>query len=177
MELNPKTVRLAELLHDAIKNQEDIARLKRIDLVADLAGENPMVVLDKDLILRVLDNLLFNAVKFSPSGSLVSLKLDRPAADDALRIQVIDQGPGIPAEYRQRIFEEYEIVRANLNDVPQVGLGLSFCKQVLDAHGGTISVEDNDPQGSIFTIHLLCGGKQTAMTIDCTGRVTADERP
>jgi signal transduction histidine kinase len=69
------------------------------------------------------------------------------------RIRISDQGAGISEELHQRIFEKYE-VGERASDVPQIGLGLAFCKMVIEAHGGKIFVESNHPQGSVFTVEI-----------------------
>ncbi len=71
-----------------------------------------------------------------------------------VRIHVEDSGPGIPEEHRETIFDKFKIVASKRRDVSQVGLGLAFCKMVVEAHDGRIFMEPNDPQGSIFTVEL-----------------------
>ena len=68
-------------------------------------------------------------------------------------MQVVDFGSGVPQDLRQMIFEKYEI-GTGMPDVSQIGLGLAFCKMAIEAHSGTITVEDNHPHGSIFTVLL-----------------------
>jgi two-component system sensor histidine kinase/response regulator len=138
------------------------AESKNIELAAELSEERPpLVSLDESLFRRVLDNLLSNALKFSPSGSTVALRVDYPQAETQsqadqplVRVQVVDQGPGIPEEHRERIFDQFEIVELKKGGMRQVGLGLAFCKLAIEAHGGHISVDDNEPQGSIFTVEI-----------------------
>ncbi|MEO1508784.1 MAG: ATP-binding protein, partial [Cyanobacteria bacterium J06633_23] len=72
---------------------------------------------------------------------------------DALKLQVIDSGPGVPHELRQKIFEKYEIGTLMPN-VSQIGLGLALCKMIVTAHQGEIQVKSNQPRGSIFEITL-----------------------
>jgi len=70
-----------------------------------------------------------------------------------IKIQVIDSGPGVSETLQQKIFEKYE-VGTLMPDISQVGLGLAFCKMVIEAHQGKISVSKNEPQGAIFEIIL-----------------------
>lgn len=116
------------------------------------------VMLDPTLFGRVLDNLLSNAVKYSKTGDTVRLVIrytekagSRPAG---IRIEVQDQGPGIPDPEKARIFEQFEIIEQRQRGVSQIGLGLSFSKLAVEAHGGRISVVDNQPKGSIFVVEL-----------------------
>jgi two-component system sensor histidine kinase/response regulator len=156
--LSRSAVDVNQLVRETAEAQGAVARSGRIELTTDLPSETRFVSLDANLFRRVLDNLLSNALKFSPPGSAVALRVDYPpggaAAQPFVRIQVLDEGPGIPEEHRQRIFERYEIVRLKRKNVPQVGLGLAFCKMAVEAHGGQISVTDNEPKGSIFTVLL-----------------------
>jgi K+-sensing histidine kinase KdpD len=71
-----------------------------------------------------------------------------------VRISVLDQGPGIPEEHRSRIFDKYEIVAMKRGGTPSVGLGLAFCKMVVEAHGGRILAGANKPTGTVFTVEI-----------------------
>jgi len=66
----------------------------------------------------------------------------------------MDEGSSIPPEHRDRIFDKYEIVKLKNNGISQVGLGLAFCKMVVDAYGGQISVANNQPAGAVITVTL-----------------------
>ena len=116
------------------------------------------VMLDPTPFGRVLHNHLSNAVKYSKAGDTVRLVIQymdktrsRPAG---IRIEVQDQGPGIPDPEKARIFEQFEIIDQRQRGVSQIGLGLSFSKLAVEAHGGHISVVDNQPKGSIFVVEL-----------------------
>lgn len=146
----------------AVKNSyEPIARLKEISFLLDLPDKSNKLLLDANLWRRVLDNLVSNAVKFSPTGGNITLKvryddsgLSRNGSVPHLNLQVIDEGPGIAAEHYETIFDKFKIVATGRRDVKQVGLGLAFCKMVVEAHNGRISVCANEPRGSIFTVEL-----------------------
>jgi len=71
-----------------------------------------------------------------------------------VRIQVLDEGPGISEEHRDRIFDKFGIVALKERDISQVGLGLAFCRMVVEAHGGQIFVDANEPQGAAFTVEI-----------------------
>lgn len=108
--------------------------------------------IDSKLFYRVFDNLLSNALKFSPTkGEIVFSLLKNEKIID---IKVSDQGPGVPDEQKEKIFDTFSIVDMRHEGVSQFGLGLAFCKMVIDAHHGKISVKDNLPKGSIFHIEL-----------------------
>ncbi|MDX2217192.1 MAG: hybrid sensor histidine kinase/response regulator [Oculatellaceae cyanobacterium bins.114] len=136
----------------AIALIEPLAAQKKLELIADLPEPNGRVSIDINIFRRVLDNLLSNSIKFAPFNSQVILKVSYPRLHQA-QIQVIDFGPGVPEDLRQSIFEKYQVGKF-VKEVPQIGLGLAFCKMAVEAHGGQITVETNQPKGSIFTISL-----------------------
>jgi signal transduction histidine kinase len=109
------------------------------------------VTIDEDMIRRVMLNLLENAYKFSPNGSMISIGA---AMKDALiLIWVDDQGSGIPEKAKERIFDKFVQVHTE-SPIKGLGLGLAFCRLAIQAHGGKIWVE-NLPQGGsrfIFTL-------------------------
>ncbi len=156
------TVDLRHLCKKALEEFEAIAQQKHLDLVGDLPAQLNPVHVDATMLRRVIDNLLSNAVKFSPKGSQVVLKAD--SLDQSTIIQVADQGTGVRLDLRQIIFEKYE-TGMSAEGVTQLGLGLAFCKLAVEAHGGDIRVDDNHPQGSVFTISLpiYAGGSQSTM--------------
>jgi K+-sensing histidine kinase KdpD len=122
----------------------------------DLPEKDFTMSLDSNLFRRVIANLLANALQYSPADSHVTLELRQLPTQHGshLRLRVIDEGPGIPEAYRQRVFEKFEVVDLKRKGVSQIGLGLTFCKMAVDAHGGTIFIEPNDPNGSIFVVEI-----------------------
>lgn len=151
MVLNYTELDLRGLCISALADFEAIAMQKNLNLVSDLPLSGGIVKADAPIFRRVLDNLLSNAIKFSPRNSQVTLKAEYLTA--GAKLQVLDFGSGVPKNLRQSIFEKYEIGK-RMPEVSQIGLGLAFCKMAIEAHHGTITVEDNHPQGTIFTIFL-----------------------
>jgi signal transduction histidine kinase len=153
--LNPIPVDLPLLVRRVKESHDVIAQSKRIEILLDLPIGRQLVSLDSTLFQRVLDNLVSNALKYSPANSTITLKLEYPDDDLAprFRFQVFDQGAGIPEDDRERIFNKYEIATLK-QEGAQVGLGLAFCKMVIDAHRGHIFVEANEPTGSVFTVEI-----------------------
>lgn len=136
----------------AVSDFESIAAQKNIQLISDLPEPGGWAALDTAVFRRILDNLISNAIKFSPSNSHISLKLEYPP-DKQVRVQIADSGPGIREELKQRIFDKYEV--GNLvQGVSQTGLGLAFCKMAVEAHNGQIMIEDNYPVGSVFIVEI-----------------------
>lgn len=157
LRLSPSVEDLNQLVLDAEKHFSIIAHSKGIELKLGLPSSPLEMSVDRNLFRRVIGNLLANALQYSPSGTTVTLNLTTKYANDDkphLCMHVIDQGPGIPEQYRNRIFEKFEVVDLKKQGVPQIGLGLTFCKMAVDAHGGKIFVKPNHPQGSIFVVEI-----------------------
>lgn len=160
--LNRSPVDVVQMVQMVREAYDAVARSAGICLVTELPQRKcqPMS-LDASLFRRVLDNLLSNALKFSPPGSTVTIRVGyseieiegRPSRPQ-MRIQVLDEGPGIAQEHRDRIFDRFEIVSLKEKGVPQVGLGLALCKLAVEAHGGRVFVGANEPQGSVFTVEI-----------------------
>lgn len=135
-----------------LADMQPVAEALQITLAKDFPNSSVTILADHVLIYRVVSNLLSNAIKFSPSGSSVILKIEAMSPPHA-KIQVIDQGMGIKDEFKQTIFGKF-VVGEVIDRAAQTGLGLTFCKMAIEAHNGTIRVEDNLPQGAIFTIEI-----------------------
>lgn len=132
---------------------DPLARQRNIRLERDFAQDLPAMVGDLELLARAVTNLVSNAIKFSPPEVVVTV---RAAMDGQfLRLEVVDRGGGIAAEYLPRIFEKfYRVPRVNDVDIPGTGLGLSLVEEVVELHGGRVLVESKPGAGSIFTIML-----------------------
>lgn len=141
------------LLEEVTEHLEVMAQVKNIRLLSMLPDEPLIRAVDENLFRRVVGNLLGNAIQYSPNESTVTLSLD-PLGENGLRLKIMDEGPGIPAAARARIFDKYEVVDLKKKGIKQVGLGLTFCKMVVDAHGGNISIQDNTPNGAVFMVEL-----------------------
>ena len=158
--LHKTDVDINELIITVLKRFEVAARAKQISLVSQIPDVSKMISVDVNLFQRVIENLLSNAIKFSPSSSNITIQVSYPQAKDVnapdnseVMIKVIDEGIGIKKELHQQIFQPYNIGEY-INGISQIGLGLSFCKMVTEAHGGKIFVEDNHSQGAIFALKL-----------------------
>ena len=135
------------------------------EMILDAPPAPVTVVADGDLVLRVIQNLLGNALKFTPSDGWIRLGIEPD--ENRVCVRVRDNGPGIPAEYRERIFEKFGQVEARANGQKfSTGLGLTFCKLAVEAHGGSIGVESEIGKGSTFWFMLpkdgpACEAKRT----------------
>jgi signal transduction histidine kinase len=109
----------------------------------------PPVDGDAEVIKRIMLNLLFNAVKYSPTNGRI--RVGASVEGGLVRVSVTDQGPGIPEECREKIFEKFGQVRSKRHQRrDSSGLGLTFCKLAVEAHGGRIGVDSNEGCGSTF---------------------------
>ncbi len=142
-------------VESAVESVAALARELQITVETTTSENLPLVPMDKSYINRVLINLLGNALRFTDHGSMVLVKLSRKD-DRSLICQIIDTGQGIAKELQGMIFERYgrvEGARRNLN-TPSTGLGLTFCKLAIEAHGGEIGVDSQEGLGSTFWFTL-----------------------
>jgi two-component system, sensor histidine kinase and response regulator len=113
------------------------------------------VRLDAEKVRRVIVNLLGNAIKFTPSGGRVELRAHWEAMQRRLTLSVSDTGEGIPPEDRQRIFDKFgQVTTRKAGRKMSTGLGLTFCKLIAEAHGGSIDVVSEVGKGSTFVVVL-----------------------
>ncbi len=128
-----------------------------LDIPADL----PPLWADRDLLTRVVSNLLSNAEKHTEPGGNVWVTAGLGEEAGTLAVSVRDDGEGIPAEYHDTIFEKFSQAGSRrLGRKTDTGLGLAFCKLAVEAHGGTIGLDSQEGQGSTFTLTLPIAGQQ-----------------
>lgn len=136
-------------IHDLIEDSLNLYRetLRNIRFTTQIDITDELMVADRHLIRRVLINLLGNAVKFTPAGEVIAIELNESA--EQYEFSVIDQGPGVPDEAKELIFQKYwQATRAG--NSYSSGIGLAFCKLAVEAHGGQIGVESDLQLGSKF---------------------------
>ena len=153
MTMHMETVQLDELAAYAVRSMEGLAARKGVSLT--FKGQNTgtlAVFADRRRLLQVLINLLSNAIQFTPEGSGVETVVRRE--DGSVLIEVLDDGPGIPPEERELIFEKYhQTERASSGRGKGSGLGLAIVKKIIDLHDGSIRLEGRDGrQGSSFIL-------------------------
>lgn len=149
--LSRETIRVRELVEEALDQVRPIAMGKDISLEAGLPEDLPSLIGDRTLLLRALVNLLDNGIKFTPPKGTVRVEI-HPLSSDALLFAVSDTGPGIPREYHQQIFDRF--VRLPGQHVQGTGVGLALCKLAVEAHGGRIWVESQPGEGATFKFTL-----------------------
>ncbi|MBM3457205.1 MAG: response regulator [Armatimonadetes bacterium] len=155
MLLDRAPMKLEGVLDDALSQVANLARDKRIDLRREATVGGATLVADEDKVRRTLVNLLGNAVKFTPEEGAVTLRVTQSAAGDELLLAVADTGEGIPKDAFERIFEKFGQVESRKRGRKNSsGLGLTFCKMAVEAHGGRIWVESELGKGSTFFFTL-----------------------
>jgi signal transduction histidine kinase len=146
-------VELRALLDEAVQANQAMAAQHTVSLRLDDTSAACWVSTDPDRLTQVIDNLVSNAIKFSPRNAEVVLSAGR--AGDRARIKVRDHGPGIPPDYRERIFDRF--VQVDATDRRRrggTGLGLSIAREIVTLLGGTIDFESAPGRGTIFKVEI-----------------------
>lgn len=147
MPLHRASCRLDRVAGDAVRLLGGI--LRRSPAVIEAPADGGAVSCDPALLQRVFSNLLGNAAKYSPEGRPIRVVITSAAG--AVRVEVTDEGPGIPSAYHARIFEKFgQVEPGGARGQYSTGLGLTFCKLVVEAHGGQIGVDSEPGRGSTF---------------------------
>jgi two-component system sensor histidine kinase/response regulator len=148
-------VALGPLVRDSVATLEPVARRKKVQLSQSVEGES-LASVDASLVRRSLENLVSNALKYTPGGTDVVVTVR--AAAKYVAIEVADRGPGIPDDDKARMFEKFGSVEAkNGRQRKGIGLGLYLVKLVAEGHGGAVSVADRPGGGSVFRLTLGIG--------------------
>lgn len=151
-DLAPETVDVAPIIEEALATMRPLADEKRVTLSGRDQFEGT-AVLDRRRVVQVLTNLLSNGVKFTPAGGQV--RVSSFAQGEALVVEVTDTGIGIAAEDLPKLFKRFgQLDMSSTRQVGGAGLGLSICKAIVEAHGGSIGVESATGRGSTFRIAL-----------------------
>jgi signal transduction histidine kinase len=152
IELNEVTLDFNSLVVSLVKNYRTIAEKKNIDIELDTIGPISIKA-DKVYLSRVIENILSNAIKFSPDGKKIFVKLFTNAGGIELTIK--DQGPGISEEDQAKLFQRFQKLTARpTGGESSTGLGLFIVKTILDKIGGTISCESKLDEGTSFIVRL-----------------------
>ena len=128
---------------------------------------------DSARLERVLDNLLSNAIKYSPEGGMILVAVVHDEDEDGAWaiISVRDEGVGIPLDDQARIFEQFERAQ-NVGRIGGTGVGLAVARQIVSRHGGSVTVDSHEGEGSTFTVRLPVLQRQTPTdrTVEPRGR-------
>lgn len=147
------SVDLAQATQEALDDFQTLADQKHIALRSEIMADVPTATGEVGQLRKVLDNLIGNAIKFTPTGGSVTVKLS--CDNGGVRLQVTDTGIGIPADKLHQVFERFFQVDGSVRRrYGGTGLGLALVKQIVEAHRGTVTVESKPQRGSTFTVWL-----------------------
>lgn len=151
MTLSTSTELLEEIVREAVRHVSGKAGACNVEM--DCADELLLVRVDARMIVQVIVNIVDNAVKHMPEGGLIRICAGK--REGMARVSVSDCGPGVPDEEKERIFEKFYSGAGRIADNRRsLGLGLYLCRAIVEAHGGVIGVEDNQPHGAVFHFTL-----------------------
>jgi two-component system, OmpR family, sensor histidine kinase CiaH len=149
-QLNKQEIDFSKLIVDAVQNFKHRFPHRAIEAQVQ---ENIFVTGEANLLLMLANNLMDNAIKYSPEGSLIKVELKKN--DHKAILKIADEGEGIPDDEKKKVFEKfYRIGNESTRSAKGTGLGLYLCKRIVQDHKGSISVQNNSPRGSIFTVTL-----------------------
>jgi len=164
IELKVEWYPLEELIGSVLGHLRE--RLKDHTVVVELPEDAPWILADGSLIEQVLANLIENAVKYTTAGTRITISARREA--DALAVEVADQGPGLPAGTEERVFEKfYQAQREGAGG--GMGLGLTICRTIVEAHGGNIQAASRAGGGASFVFSLPVQGEPPAIEAGIEG--------
>ena len=154
MNINLTTELVEDVIAEALKHIHTKSKKQKISVVQ--SDDLLLAKMDARLIVQVLINLLDNAIKYTPSDSHITITAKRNG--ETVCVSVADNGNGIEDEQKSRVFDMFYTGANKIADCRRsIGLGLSLCKSIINAHGGEITITDNVPHGAIFTFTLPVG--------------------
>ena len=149
-DLHLMPVSLEQIAHAEVRSAKAMAEQEGLSLVEDYAPDLRPALGDPERLGRVFANLIGNAIKFTPGDSTITVRLSNE--EDLIRADVIDEGIGIAEDHLERIFERfYQVDGSSKRRFRGTGLGLAIVKEIIDAHGGTITVSSEVGTGSTFS--------------------------
>ena len=153
MTLESSAVDISDLTRETIRMLEPLRGQRRLTLTSP--DEMKMLTGDPNLIRRVLQNLISNALKFTDKDKGIITVFIEITAEDNMCVSVVDNGNGIPLEYREKVFDKFcQVATHKQSKGYSTGLGLTFCKLAVEAHGGKIGLESEMGGGSTFWFEL-----------------------
>ena len=144
-------VEIKEMVLSSIDQLAGIVRLKELKISLLIQEDIVNIMVDRDLISRTIVNLLSNAINYSPEGGKIEVRANYSDGKGRVRVSVQDYGQGIPPEQSETIFDRFSLARGDSKHFSySTGIGLTFCKMAVEAHGGKIWVESEQGRGSNF---------------------------
>lgn len=157
IELNIHLYDIHEIIRKCIDEQEAVINSHELDVLCIFDSKIPLIKCDQGRIGQVVMNVLSNAIKFSPTAGKIifTSKLSVNSVNkDVVEISVSDQGPGIPEEERESVFNKFVQIKKNISNSGGTGLGLAITKEIITEHKGEIWVDNNDTVGATFYFTL-----------------------
>jgi signal transduction histidine kinase len=152
LDLHPTELDLAAVVRQSVQEAEPRATAGGIELTCD-AGAVSAVQADKGRMFQLVDNLISNAIKFTPAGGDVRVSVT--PVNGVVRLEVADTGVGIEYQEQQRLFERFfRTSTASEHQIPGTGLGLYITRAIVEAHGGSIAVRSDPGEGTSFSVDL-----------------------
>jgi PAS domain S-box-containing protein len=161
LELLLQAIAPSRLCQDSIAGVSGFARRVGVNIDCQIHGELPKVLADPDRVVQVLTNLLSNALKFSPRGETVRLSARRE--QNQVRFEVADRGPGIPLEFRDKLFTRFAQADRQQREQEGTGLGLAISQALVLKHGGQIECQSEPGQGATLWFTLPLAPAQEAL--------------
>jgi len=149
-------------------------RMENYSIKLNIPDDLILVPMDGNMIEQVLVNLIDNAVKYTPEGSLIELQIFKEK--DRLVFKVMDNGPGIPEKDIKKVFDKFFTIKSvGVDSRRGVGLGLTICKSIIDAHGGVIEASNRPGCGTIFSFTLPLSDEKNTESENNTGEIDNGE--
>jgi signal transduction histidine kinase len=153
MQVRREALAISDFLRGLASSARQMAQDKRIQLETVIADDLGSVQVDRDKLEKIILNLQFNALKFTPAGGRVELRARREG--EQLVLQVADTGMGIPEQHLSNVFDRFfQVDNSSRRKYQGVGIGLSLVKELVEIQGGTVAVESKESQGTTFTVRL-----------------------
>ena len=143
-ELKLEKVNISDLINESVKSMKPLAQDQKSEIIVDIQSDLPPVTADKGEILRVVNNLVSNAIKHNKEYTNITIRAGK--TNDEVQVSVSDNGKGIPESERPNIFQRYPTTKRKIG----TGLGLYLSKQIIDAHKGKIWFESEIDKGTTF---------------------------
>ncbi|HIG58002.1 MAG TPA: hypothetical protein EYQ21_01190 [Flavobacteriales bacterium] len=153
MKLYMQQVNVHDIIKEVVRNVTMQVRRSGGKIDLNIKASNPVIQADNIHLTNVIFNLIDNAIKYSPEGAQIEISSFQ--TDDGIELRISDNGLGIPKEFLGKVFERlFRVPTGNVHDVKGFGLGLSYVKNVVERHNGTIYVESEPNSGSTFIMKL-----------------------
>jgi signal transduction histidine kinase len=153
LEMEMEPIRLDAVIEEVVANLLGGARSKGLILQAVVPDDVPPVRGNHTRLMQVMTNLLDNAIRYTPRGGKITVRVED--AGEHVTVSVSDTGVGIPAHAKAHIFDKfYRVESAETRELEGIGLGLATVKSIVEKHGGQISVESTEGEGSTFYFSL-----------------------